>query len=104
MNTPPHADIYFDKLLIQPMRLRIVAHVHGCGRAVPFSDLQRALGIHAGSLSWHLQRLERAGYVRLRRKFCGTKPQTSVCLMEVGRAALDQHKAGVTTIAGAAGS
>ena len=56
-----------------------------------FTELAAVLALANNALSSHLQRLERAGYVELRRGFLGRKPRTRVVLTAAGRAAWLAH-------------
>jgi DNA-binding MarR family transcriptional regulator len=50
--------------------------------------LRDQLGLTDGNLSRHLQVLEDAGYLRLRRSFEGRRPRTWVSATRAGKAAL----------------
>lgn len=59
--------------------------------AADFIELAAALDLANNTLSSHLQRLETAAYVELRRGFLGRKPRTRVVLTPAGRAAWVAH-------------
>lgn len=56
-----------------------------------FTELAAALALANNTLSSHLQRLEGAGYIELKRGFLGRKPRTRVVLTGAGRTAWLEH-------------
>ncbi len=82
MNAPFQAD----PLLINRIRAGILATLSDRG-AADFTELASALDLANNTLSSHLQRLESAGWIELRRGFLGRKPRTRVVLTPAGRAA-----------------
>ena len=64
--------------------------------AADFTELASALELANNTLSSHLQRLEAAAYVELRRGFLGRKPRTRVVLTPSGRAAWQAHLTWIT--------
>lgn len=71
-------------LLAHRIRAGALAFLSGAGEA-DFTALAAALAIAHNSLSGHLQRLEAAGMVELRRGFKSRKPCTRVVLTRAGR-------------------
>lgn len=59
--------------------------------AADFTELASALEVANNTLSSHLQRLEAAGHVELRRGFLGRKPRTRVVMTRAGREAWAAH-------------
>ncbi|MFB6218007.1 MAG: transcriptional regulator [Halobacteriaceae archaeon] len=82
----------FDKLVHQPTRLRIFAHLYRHGET-PFPELAETLDVTEGNLSSHVDRMEEAGAVRVEKEFVDRKPRTSYELTEEGRAAFEDHVA-----------
>ncbi len=80
----------FDALLLSEARLGIIAALLARDEA-SFSDLKQLLGLTQGNLSIHLQKLEEAGYVLVKKEFVGRKPKTSCRLSASGRKALLAH-------------
>lgn len=80
----------FDKLVHQPTRLRIFAHLYTNGE-VSFTDLTEELDVTGGNLSRHLQKMEDADCVRVEKQFVDRKPQTSYRLTENGREKFENH-------------
>ncbi|GLV49179.1 MarR family transcriptional regulator [Thermus sp. LT1-2-5] len=83
-----------DPLIHQETRLRLMALLAGLGEGaeVEFSWLKNALGLTEGNLASHLQKLEEAGYVAVRKGFVGRRPKTWVRLTPQGRAAYLAHR------------
>lgn len=59
--------------------------------AADFTELAGALEVANNTLSSHLQRLEAAGHVELRRGFLGRRPRTTVVMTRSGREAWAIH-------------
>jgi DNA-binding PadR family transcriptional regulator len=53
--------------------------------------LRDALAMTDGNLSVHLQKLQKAGYVDIDKKFVARRPQTSCALTDKGRAAFGRY-------------
>lgn len=80
----------FDKLVHQPTRLRIFAHLYVNGQAT-FTDLTDELEVTGGNLSRHLQKMEKAECVQVEKQFVDRKPQTTYRLTADGREKLENH-------------
>jgi DNA-binding MarR family transcriptional regulator len=80
----------FDPLLLSEVRLGVVAALLARPSAT-FSDLKDLLGLTQGNLSIHLQKLEEAGYVLVKKDFVGRRPRTTCRLSAKGRRALHDH-------------
>ena len=93
----------FDDLLLSQARLGIVSLLVSRGE-LPFSDLKALLGLTQGNLGAHLDKLEQAGYVHLRKEFVGKKPRTTASLTEAGRTAFLDHVERLREIAGEDGA
>lgn len=79
-----------DPLTSSRVRAGVLAFLSDRGTA-DFTELATALELANNTLSSHLQRLEAAGYVDLRRGFLGRKPRTRVVLTASGRMAWAAH-------------
>lgn len=88
--TPPR----FDPLLLSEARLGVVAALLARPSAT-FTDLKDLLGLTQGNLSLHLQKLEDAGYVLVKKDFVGRRPRTTCRLSAKGRRALLDHVEGL---------
>jgi DNA-binding MarR family transcriptional regulator len=84
-----------DPLASNRVRAGILAFLSDRGSA-DFTELASVLTLANNTLSSHLQRLETAGYLELRRGFLGRKPRTRVVLTSAGRAAWLAHLAQIT--------
>ena len=91
----------FDPVLLSQVRLGVVSLLLSRKDAT-FSDLRALLGLTQGNLGMHVQKLEEAGYVAMKKRFTGRKPQTSFRLTARGRRAFLQHVEKLKEIAEAA--
>lgn len=80
----------FDKLVHQPTRLRIFAYLYQHGET-SFPTLKTDLDVTEGNLSSHLQKMEDAGAVDVRKQFVDRKPQTTYALTDGGREMFEDH-------------
>ncbi len=71
----------------QRIRLGILALLSGVDRA-DFTQLKQALDTTDGNLGRHLQTLDQAGLIKLRKDTTGTRPRTWVSITTAGRRAL----------------
>jgi len=74
----------------QPTRLRILMLLSGIDTA-DFNFVLNTLGLSKGNLSAHMDRLEKAGYVEVTKKFEGKIPNTSYRLTDQGRSSLEGY-------------
>ena len=79
-----------DPLVSSRVRAGVLAWLSDKG-AGDFTELATALELANNTLSGHLQRLESAGYVELKRGFLGRKPRTRIVLTASGQAAWITH-------------
>jgi len=80
-----------DRLIHEPARLNIVAHLSVVDCA-DFLFLLRQTGLTKGNLSSHLSRLEEAGYVAVEKKFVEKVPRTLLRLTDRGREAFHSYR------------
>lgn len=80
-----------DRRLHEPARLVLVANLYVVDEA-DFLFLSRQTGLTAGNISFHMSKLEEAGYVDVRKEFVGKKPRTTYELTPAGRSAFAQHR------------
>ncbi|WP_423745837.1 transcriptional regulator (plasmid) [Haladaptatus sp. SPP-AMP-3] len=80
----------FDKLVHQPTRLQLFAHLYAHGET-SFNDLKTALDVTEGNLSSHLGRMEDAGAVEVTKEFVDKKPRTTYRLSDEGRGLFEEH-------------
>jgi DNA-binding MarR family transcriptional regulator len=83
-------DPAFDPVLLSRARLGIVSALV-TRRDATFSDLKVLLDMTQGNLGIHLQKLEEAGYVSVRKEFVRRRPRTTARLTAKGRRAFLAH-------------
>ena len=71
-------------LLADRIRLAIMATLSASREAVDFTTLVTSLGVTRGNLSTHIQKLEEAGLVKVKKEFVGKKPRTSYFCTDKG--------------------
>ena len=79
-----------DEVIHQRTRLAIMATLAGVG-SLEFNEVKADLGLTDGNLSTHAAALERAGYIRVAKKFRGKKPLTTLGLTPKGRTAFERY-------------
>ncbi len=79
-----------DRLIHEPARLRILTILSGV-EAADFNFLLNTLGLTKGNLSSHMDRLEKAGYVKVEKSFNGRIPHTEFQITPQGRKALEEY-------------
>ncbi|MGE5647263.1 MAG: winged helix-turn-helix domain-containing protein [Acidobacteriota bacterium] len=79
-----------DRAIHEPARLRVMMVLAGAEEA-DFNFLRSALGLTSGNLSAHLDRLQKSGYIQIRKSFQGKMPKTECRLTRAGSAALAQY-------------
>jgi len=80
----------FDKIIHEPARLRIMMILAGLEQA-DFNFLLTTLSLTRGNLSRHVEKLESAGYLKVKRFFKGKVRNTSYQLTQKGSKALAQY-------------
>ena len=80
-----------DRLIHEPARLIIMALLYGVENA-DFTFLLPETGLTRGNLSFHLTKLEEAGYVAIEKTYKGKRPYTLCSLSEDGRLAFDTYR------------
>jgi DNA-binding MarR family transcriptional regulator len=83
-------DFEFDEVLLAHGRLAIITALVVPGR-MEFVAIKNLLGMTAGNLSVHANKLEAAGYVRIEKSFVANRPKTVYILTAAGRRALVSH-------------
>ena len=86
-----------DRVIHEPVRLRIMAILSGVDRA-DFKFMLSTLGLSKGNLASHVDKLERAGYVAVEKSFNGKLPHTEYRLTDAGRTALADYWAAMDVI------
>jgi DNA-binding transcriptional ArsR family regulator len=92
MGADPRGLAGIDRVIHEPARLAI-ATILSLVESADFLYLQRETGLTRGNLSFHLAKLEEAGYVSIEKTYRGRIPLTLVRLTSAGTAALRQYRA-----------
>jgi DNA-binding HxlR family transcriptional regulator len=80
-----------DRVIHEPGRLMIVALLYAVETA-DFLYLQHETAMNKGTLSSHISRLEKEGYVNVEKTFRGKVPQTLLSLTQTGRTSFDGYR------------
>ena len=80
-------------MIHQPVRLRIMAALFALeyDAEVDFTFLRDLLQLSNGNLGAHLDKLESAGYILVRKAFVGRRPKTFARLSRPGRRAFEDY-------------
>ena len=79
-----------DKIIHEPARLRIMMILAGVEKA-DFNFLLTTLNLTRGNLSRHIEKLESADYLKVKKSFNGKIPNTCYQLTQKGSKALAQY-------------
>jgi len=80
-----------DKLIHEPARLLMIAHLYVVEKA-DFTYLMRQTGLTWGNLSSHMSKLEEAGYIEVTKTFQDKRPNTMLALTKQGRTAFKEYR------------
>ncbi len=86
-----------DNTIHEPNRLRIMMVLSGLD-AADFNFLLTTLSLTRGNLSRHIEKLESAGYLKVKKSFKGKMPNTSYQLTQKGSKALTQYWENLDTV------
>ena len=86
-----------DRIIHEPARLRIMMILSGVDEA-DFNFLRSTLDMTKGNLSSHMDRLEKAGYIKIIKSFNGKIPHTGYRLTKSGQTALSEYWAALDKI------
>jgi len=94
------ADI--DAVIHQPIRLKIMAALFAMesDAEADFTFLRDRLDLTDGNLGAHLEKLQSAGYLAVRKAFVRRKPKTFVRLSRAGRRAFEDYLAALRNVLG----
>jgi DNA-binding MarR family transcriptional regulator len=87
----------FDKVIHEPARLRIMMILTGIEHA-DFNFLMTTLNLTRGNLSRHIEKLESADYLKVKKSFNGKIPNTSYQLTQKGSKSLAQYWENLDTV------
>ena len=77
----------FDDLILSRARLGIVSALLG-GDELEFTYLRKVLELSDGNLSVQIRKLEKAGYIKVKKIFVDRKPKTFCSITPKGRKAV----------------
>ena len=86
-----------DKLIHEPARLSIMAHLFVVESA-DFLFLMRQTELTFGNLSSHMSKLEDAGYIKVIKDFVDKKPHTLLELTRKGRIAFENYRKSIKQV------
>ena len=81
----PFAYDGLDRVLHEKARLGIMTSLVGYSDGLAFAELKKLCGLTDGNLSRHIQVLEEAGMVKVKKTFVGKRPMTMCALTMLGR-------------------
>ncbi|HEV2557436.1 MAG TPA: transcriptional regulator [Microvirga sp.] len=81
----PFAYEGLDRVIHEKARLGILTSLVAQPKGLAFADLKKLCGLTDGNLSRHLQVLEEAGLVEIRKGYDGKRPQTTCRITTGGR-------------------
>ena len=88
-------------VLIDRVRLVIMATLSAAKDAVDFTTLLETLELTKGNLSAHLRKLEDAGLVQVTKEFVDRKPRTTYSCTKQGKKEMIKYLNGVEALLGA---
>ena len=80
-----------DKIFHEPNRLAIVSALSNSQDGMTFHQLKEECELTDGNLSRHLQSLQNARMIRIKKTFVKNRPQTTIFLTERGRTQFVQY-------------
>lgn len=80
----------FDPLLHQTIRSKLISLLIS-NHELPFKALKDALGVTDGNLSSHLSKLQKEGYIAIKKTFEGKRPKTTVLITTIGKKAFNTY-------------
>ena len=80
-----------NRIIHEPARLNIMAHLYVIEGA-DFLFMMRLTGLTFGNLSSHMNKLEKAGYIKIIKEFIGKKPHTMLKITDKGKKAFDDYR------------
>jgi DNA-binding transcriptional ArsR family regulator len=84
-NTMDNPYAHLERIFHEPGRLTIMSSLLGAPNGLTFSELKKSSDLTDGNLSRHLDALEKAKAVTIKKRFVKKRPQTIVTLSKRGR-------------------
>ena len=97
---PPTVEVLLgelDSTLHEPVRLGILILLH-LNSSLPFSIIQKGLGVTSGNLNTHLKKLEENELITKERTFVDTRPRTMIYISDKGRKSLKNYSRSLKNI------
>ena len=93
-----------NEMIHQPIRLKVMAALFALesDAEVDFTFLRKQLQLTDGNLGAHLEKLESASYLAVRKVFVGRKPKTFLRLTRTGRRAFEDYVEALRNVIAAA--
>lgn len=91
MNLDPRKVAEVDRIIHEPARLMIVT-ILSAVESADFLYLQRETGLTKGNLSSHLSKLDKVGYIEIKKTYRGKIPLTVCRLSDIGHQAFQQYR------------
>lgn len=79
-----------DRVIHEPVRLAILK-ILTSAKELDFNFLLTTLGVTKGNLATHINRLEEAGLVEVKKEFVGRIPHTSYRITKTGRREFEKY-------------
>lgn len=93
-NSNTSIDLEIDRLVHEPVRLKILAYLSEVESA-DFVFLVSRLGLTMGNLSAHISKLQKAGYIKIEKSFKGNRPHTMISRTALGEDAFSKYRDGM---------
>lgn len=90
----PNIDLEIDRLVHEPVRLKILAYLSEVESA-DFVFLVSRLGLTVGNLSAHISKLQEVGYIKIDKSFKDNRPHTMISLTPSGSDAFSNYRDGM---------
>ena len=90
----PNIDLDIDRLIHEPVRLKILAYLSEVESA-DFVFLVSRLELTMGNLSAHISKLQEAGYIKINKSFKRNRPHTTISLTPSGADAFSKYRDGM---------
>jgi DNA-binding transcriptional ArsR family regulator len=85
-------------LLVDRIRLAIMANLALAGGPVDFTTLQEELDITKGNLSTHIRKLEEAELITVHKEFVGRKPRTTYTCTKSGKKEMQTYLSAIESL------
>ncbi|MFB0524876.1 MAG: winged helix-turn-helix domain-containing protein [Phycisphaerae bacterium] len=87
-----------NRVVHEPVRLAILK-ILTLTKEVDFNFLLTALGVTKGNLATHINKLESAGFIEIKKEFRGRIPHTSYRITKIGRSQFQKYWENIKALA-----